>query len=124
VARAALRPVAEAVVAAAEVPDVLWWTEPTPGGAADLVRAWRADTLDDERSAAAADWDAVHVTVAGYLAAAGIAMPAGNGARTMMAGWDPDATWWINDVISFAGPPRDWRKDDQAPLGWTQAQRL
>jgi hypothetical protein len=80
--------------------------------------------LIPDYAAAAADWDAVHVTVAGYLATAGIAIPVGDGACTMLAGWDPDATWWINDVISFVGPPQDWRKDDRAPWGWTQAQPL
>jgi hypothetical protein len=39
----------------------------------------------------------------------------------MLAGWDPDATWWLTDVLSFTSPPEGWRKDDQAPLGWTQA---
>ena len=72
VAREALRPVAEAVaVAAAAAPDVRWWTGPVdrsrqrytqfldkhPGpepqltGAAELVRAWLADTCDEEQSA-------------------------------------------------------------------------
>jgi len=23
----------------------------------------------------------------------------------MLAGWDPDATWWLNDILSIAGPP-------------------
>jgi len=66
---------------------------------------------------------AVHVCVAGYLSTAGIAIPAADGARTMLAGWDPDATWWLTDVLSFAGPPEDWRADDRAPFGWTQAAR-
>jgi hypothetical protein len=249
-ARAALRPVAEAVVAALAVPGVSWWTapvdrgrqryaqfldphplpEPARAGAAESVAAWLADTLEDERSshgrpedpaapysgrwwstpahsrlpvttralpalgavrlalvedglgwqsarcwpavpddgarvyeirgprqwaeladrypldvsksrrhdwwrvtgwsgrwlipdypAVAADWDAVHVTVAGYLTTAGIAIPAGDGARTMLAGWDPDATWWLNDVLSFTSPPEDWRREDEAPLGWIRA---
>jgi hypothetical protein len=251
-AREALRPVAEAVVAAAGAPDVRWWTapvdrgrqryaqflgqhplpEPVPTGAVESLSTWLADTLEDERSAhdrpedpaksysgrwwsspahsrlpvttralpalgaaglalaedelgwpsarcwpadpddgarvyeirspdqwaeladrypldvstsrrhdwwrvtgwtgrwlipdyaaVAADWDAVHLTVAGYLTTAGIAIPAGGGARTMLAGWDPDATWWITDVLSFTSPPEDWRKDDQAPFGWTHAQQ-
>ncbi len=87
------------------------------------VTGWAGQWLIPDYAAVAADWDAVHVTVAGYLATAGLAIPVGNGARTMLAGWDPDATWWINDVVSFTGPPRDWRRDERAPLGWTQAQR-
>jgi hypothetical protein len=68
--------------------------------------------------AMAADWDAVHLSVAGYLTTARIAIPAGDGACTMLAGWDPDATWWINDVLSCTSPPEDWREDSQSSTGW------
>ena len=88
------------------------------------VTGWAGRWLIPDYAAVAADWDAVHVTVAGYLTTAGIAIPVGDGARTMLAGWDPDATWWITDVLSFTSPPQDWRKDDQALLGWTQAPQL
>ena len=75
--------------------------------------------------AVAADWDAVHVSVAGYLTTAGIAIPAGAGAHTMLAGWDPDATWWLNDVLCLSSPgsPEIWQEDEQAPFGWTQARQ-
>jgi hypothetical protein len=85
----------------------------------------RADRwLIPDYAAVAADWDAVHVSVSGYLTTAGIAIPAGTGAHTMLAGWDPDATWWLNDVLSFSssGSPELWQADDQAPFGWTRAQ--
>jgi len=59
----------------------------------------------------AADYDAVHVSVAGYLAAAGRPLPVGD-ARTMLAGWEPDATWWLTDVLSPAGPPAGWAEAD------------
>jgi hypothetical protein len=85
------------------------------------VTGWAGRWLIPDYTAVAADWDAVHVTVAGYLTTAGIAIPAGDGACTMLAGWDPDATWWINDVLSLTSPPQDWRKDDQAPSGWIPA---
>ena len=89
---------------------------------------WRATGraarwLIPDYAAVAADWDAVHVSVAGYLPTAGIAIPAGDGAYTMLAGWDPDATWWLNDVLSLTSPPEDWREDDQAPFGWTRIQQ-
>ncbi len=248
-ARDALRPVAEAVVAAVGAPDVRWWTAPADRdrqryaqflgdhslpdplltGAVESVAAWRADILDDERSAqdrpedpaapysgrwwstpaisrlpvttralpglgavrlalvedglgwqsarcwpvvpeegarvyeihgpdqwaelvdrypldvsksrrhdwwrvtgwagrwlipdytaVAADWDAVHVSVAGYVTTAGIAIPAGDGRCTMLAGWDPEATWWLTDVLSLTGPPEDWRADERVPFGWTR----
>jgi hypothetical protein len=85
------------------------------------VTGWSGRWLIPDYAAVAADWDAVHVSVGGYLTTAGIAIPAGDGARTMLAGWDPDATWWLNDVLASSGPPEDWREDDHAPLGWTQA---
>ena len=89
---------------------------------------WRATGraarwLIPDYAAVAADWDAVHVSVAGYLTTAGIAIPAGDGACTMLAGWDPDATWWLNDVLSLTSPPEDWREDDQPPFGWTRTQQ-
>ncbi len=84
---------------------------------------WAGRWLIPDYSAVAADWDAIHISVAGYLTTAGIASPAGSGARTMLAGWDPDATWWLNDVLSFTSPPECWRQDDRAPLRWTQAEK-
>jgi len=39
----------------------------------------------------------------------------------MLAGWDPDATWWLTDALSSTSQSEDWRTDDQAPFGWTQA---
>jgi len=196
-AREALRPIAEAVVAAAGTPDAHWWTEPVDRsrqrytqfldqhplpeplltGAAEFAGAWLADTLDDERSAhdrpedpaasCSGHWwstrahsrlpvttrgrpalGAVRLVLVedglgwrwarcwpvapedgarvyevcgpGQLAEAGIAIPAGDGACTMLAGWDPDATWWLNDVLSLTSPPEDWREDNQAPFGWTR----
>ena len=71
-------------------------------------------------AAIAADWDGIHVSVVGYLTTAGIPLPAGGGAWTMLAGWDPDATWWLNDVLSFTSPPEEWREDDQALFRWAR----
>ena len=88
--------------------------------------AWQRTTgrlgrwLIPDYATVAADWDAIHVSVAGYLTAAGIAVRSACGACTMLAGWDPDATWWLNDVLSFTGPPEDWREDDRAPFRWAQ----
>jgi hypothetical protein len=81
---------------------------------------WAGRWLIPDYAAVAADWDAIHVSVAGYLTTAGIAIPAAGNASTMLAGWDPDATWWLNDVLSFTSPPEDWREDDQATFRWTQ----
>lgn len=71
------------------------------------VTGWAGRWVIPDYAAVAADYDAVHVSVAGYLSAAGRALPVGD-ARTMLAGWDPDATWWLSDVLSPAGPAADW----------------
>jgi hypothetical protein len=92
--------------------------------------AWGRVTGRDSRwlipdyAAVAAGWGAVHVPVAAYLTTAGIAIPARAGTHTMLAGWNPDATWWLNDVLSLSSPdpPEIWPEDDQAPYGWTQAE--
>jgi hypothetical protein len=81
---------------------------------------WAGRWLIPDYAAVSADWDAIHVSVAGYLTTVGIAIPAGDGARTILAGWDPDTTWWLSDVLSFTSPPEDWREDGRGPFGWTQ----
>ncbi|AWB88808.1 hypothetical protein [Homoserinimonas hongtaonis] len=73
-------------------------------------------------SAVAGDFDAVHLTVSGYLSTAGRALPAG-GAHTVFAGWGPDETWWLGDVLELAGDPVDWRRDYASPsnTAWQRA---
>jgi len=84
------------------------------------VTGWSGRWLVPDYAAVATDYNAVHVSVAGYLSTAGMAVPVGGEACTMLAGWDPDATWWLTDALSPAGPPEDWAADDSAPFGWTQ----
>ena len=83
------------------------------------VGAWR---IPDWR-AVAARWDAVHVTVAGYLTTETRALPmAGGSAATMLAGWNPDQTWWLTDILRTARPEPDrWHQapDSSGPgRGW------
>jgi hypothetical protein len=61
--------------------------------------------------AVAADFDGVHLTVSGYLCTAGRALPV-EGAHTLLAGWDPDLTYWLTDALSNGGRAVDWRRDD------------
>ena len=65
-------------------------------------------------SAVADEWDAVHVSVSGYLTIATRALPlARGGAATMLAGWNPDQTWWLTDILGVgAGPPTTWHSDE------------
>ena len=61
--------------------------------------------------------DAVHLTVAGYLATAGRALATGRG-WTVLAGFDPDLTCWLTDSFTVIGPPATWTRttsdDDHA----------
>jgi hypothetical protein len=61
--------------------------------------------------AIAADYEAVHLTAAAYLATPGRALDVEGGA-TVLAGWDPDATFWLADVLVPAGEPVAWERID------------
>lgn len=59
-------------------------------------------------TAVARDWDGVHLSVAGFLTASVLPVAAGN-AATLLAGWEPDRTLWLNDAftkVDYVGP---WR---------------
>lgn len=62
------------------------------------------------------EFDAVHVTVAGYLTTAGQAVEVGDGVATVLAGWSPDLTAWLTDVLEENGPCELWQRR-QAILG-------
>jgi hypothetical protein len=83
------------------------------------VTGWADAWLMPDYAAAAADYDAIHLTVGGYLTTAGRALTV-NDARCLLAGWDPDATYWLADVLTGGGQPARWTFDDSAPLGWRQ----
>ena len=72
--------------------------------------------------AVAADFDGVHLSVAGYLTTAGRAVYVG-APMTMLAGWDPDRTFWLTDVLTEAHPSADWRRIDTAPARWVESDR-
>jgi hypothetical protein len=84
---------------------------------------WRATSWDGhwlipDFAAVAEDYDAVHVSMAGYLATAGRALPIDD-ACTVLAGWDPGQTYWLTDMLTLAGSATNWVKSDEEPLGWT-----
>lgn len=69
----------------------------------------------------AADHDAVHLTVTGYLPTPGVAitLPSGAGA-TALAGWDPDATFWLrDDALTVVDEPVEWHVSPDC--GWVRA---
>jgi hypothetical protein len=79
---------------------------------------WAGRWLIPDFAAVAADYDAVHLSVAGYLTTAGRALSVDD-ARTVLAGWDPDQTFWLTEVLAASGPATSWLELDDGPLGWT-----
>ncbi len=59
------------------------------------------------------EYDAVHFSVHGYLSTPGIAIPLGdNDCATVLAGWNPDATRWLDlAAIAVDGDPVEWSWD-------------
>jgi hypothetical protein len=73
--------------------------------------------------AIATEWDAIHLTVAGYLTGATRTIPLDEHRATMLAGWEPDQTWWLTDTLTTAASPTRWLRDDEysdQPEGWRQ----
>lgn len=72
---------------------------------------------------AAGDWDGVHLSIAGYISATGLAIPAGD-AATVLVGWGPDQTLWLNDVFTNVDQAGSWTGTPgpdafpEAPLPW------
>lgn len=72
-------------------------------------------------SRVAEEYDGVHVTVAGYLATAGRAVPVDDGCATVLAGWGPDETCWLTDAVRAddVGPERQvWSRRDDGGWAW------
>lgn len=73
--------------------------------------------------AVAEDYDAVHVTVTGYLATAGWAIPTARGA-TVLAGWGPGHTCWLRpDRLTYTGVVQQWHRTRQAEIHGTSTWR-
>lgn len=66
-------------------------------------------------AAVAADWDAVHLSVAGYLTTATRALVVADGeAATMLAGWNPDQAWWLTGILATKPSADTWRREDDS----------
>jgi len=63
------------------------------------------------------DIDAIHLTVAGYIATAGRAVPVSDDLMTVLAGWDPDQTHWLAKISDDESTYQAWRNDGDE--GWT-----
>ncbi|MFD7022575.1 hypothetical protein [Promicromonospora sukumoe] len=64
-------------------------------------------------AAVAARYDAVHLTAAAYLAAAGTAIPVGDDTASVIAGWNPDETYWFVDTVRPERNATPWAHDDE-----------
>ena len=58
--------------------------------------------------------DAVHLSVAGYLSTAGRAIAVAGDAASVLAGWDPDATFWLTDVGVDPSTRERWVREQGA----------
>ena len=56
----------------------------------------------------AEDFDAVHLTVSGYLAISGRPLFLDVETATFVAGWAPDETYWLTDILDISGPGLEW----------------
>lgn len=75
--------------------------------ATGLTSRW----LIPDWEAVARDFDAVHLQAAAYLSGAGTVLDIPGG-RTIMAGFDPDSTFWLTDSVVPAGEPLRWSAPD------------
>lgn len=60
----------------------------------------------------AAETDAVHLTVRGYLSAATRLIDLGDGRASVIAGWNPDTTYWFRGVSARPAGEERWRRND------------
>ncbi len=56
-------------------------------------------------------YDAIHLQVTGYLETAGRFLRVGNGG-TLLAGWNPGATYWLTDCLAMTEPVTRWELQD------------
>ncbi len=70
-----------------------------------------SEWLIPDWSGVAADYDAVHLTVNGYLRTPGVAVEVPGGA-TVLAGWNPDETYWLSGThTALVDEPTEWFSD-------------
>lgn len=69
----------------------------------------------------AESYTGVHLTVMGYLAAAGTAIGVDDETASVIAGWAPDATCWLTDPDRIGEESRTWVLDDSREhLDWVE----
>lgn len=112
----------------AEIHDPADWSRLVAAYPADVTSSRQAEWSSDygwpgrwllpDWPRLARDWDGVHVSAMGYLRSQGRISRVEDGA-TVLAGWDPDATYWLRDVVQLTGePPEFWTCDHAEYVGW------
>jgi hypothetical protein len=111
-----------------EITGVVAWAELVDRYPLNVTRARRPDWyratgrnstwLIPDFRAVSADYDGVHLSGLGYLTTAGRAVSV-EGGHSVLAGWNPDQTWWLADVLTpQPTAPRTWTRDQD---GWREA---
>jgi hypothetical protein len=59
-------------------------------------------------SLVAEDYDVIHLPATRYLELSGSVIWLSGGACTLIAGWNPDESFWLNDMLELTGLPSDW----------------
>jgi hypothetical protein len=62
------------------------------------------------------DYDAVHLSMIGYLTTPGVTIPlTRNSGATVLAGWNPDTTFWLNNCfITVDDNMTEWQQDAES----------
>lgn len=63
--------------------------------------------------AVAGDYDGVHLGIDAYLAGAGEIIEVDAGRASLIAGWNPDQTYWFTDDVRCVGENLDWELGDE-----------
>ncbi|MCI1675782.1 MAG: hypothetical protein LKI28_05815 [Ancrocorticia sp.] len=66
-------------------------------------------------------YDAVHLQLQAYLSAAGTAIPIDGQTATVIAGWDPDQTYWFTPNVRYIGDHVRWILEENGERsGWVR----
>lgn len=69
------------------------------------------------------DYDAVHLTLAAYLSAAGTAIKVSDDSASVIAAWTPNLTVWFTDAVRYQGTPVLWTCPGTGLInGWKRAE--
>jgi hypothetical protein len=79
-------------------------------------RSWTATTgrtgtwVMPNWAAVAQHYDGVHMSTAAYLTTAGKLLKLDDASATLIAGWNPDQTWWLSPAaVTPTSPPQQWQ---------------